>query len=186
MKTTLVNLVKELAVQYGEFRLSSGAISSYFIDMSKVTHHSSGLEVISKEILHALCGPPFLDHFPDAIGGPVLGAAPIVGGVLARYRQLSLKRPLFKPVMRGFLVRKEPKDGQYIEGDLRSGDNVLIVEDVVTTGKQTKKAIDQVLAVGAKVVGVIAVVDRLAGAAELLKDWPYNALVTVEDLGVRA
>ena len=87
--------------------------------------------------------------------------------------------------MRGFLVRKEPKDGQYIEGDLRSGDKVLVVEDVVTTGKQVRTAIERIVEVGAEVVGIIAVVDRLAGASEALKDWPYKALVTIEDLGIK-
>jgi len=180
----LRQIVTELAVQYGEFSLSGGGISSYFIDMSKVTFHSSGLELISDKILHLLCGPPFGDNFPDVVGGPVLGAAPIVGGILARYKQLSLKRPLFNPVLRGFLVRKEPKNGQYIEGDLRPGDKVLMVEDVVTTGKQVKKAISHVLEVGAEVVGIVSVVDRLAGAAELLKDWPYKSLLTIKELGI--
>jgi orotate phosphoribosyltransferase len=160
-------------------------MSSYFIDMSKVTYHSSGLELIANEVVHSLCGPPFISNLPTVMGGPVLGAAPIVGGAIARYKQWSLKRTFLPATMRGFWSGKNQKDGQYIEGDLRSGDKVLVVEDVVTTGKQVRTAIERIVEVGAEVVGIIAVVDRLAGASEALKDWPYKALVTIEDLGIK-
>jgi orotate phosphoribosyltransferase len=176
LNQNLVKLIKEHALQYGDFKLSSGACSSYFIDMSKLTNQSEGLDVITSEILMRL-GRVGTDL--DAIGGPALGAAPLIGGTLINYRRDSFG---VAKNLRGFLVRKEPKDGHWIEGNLQINDKVLILEDVVTTGNQTLKAIQKTEEFGAKVVGVMAVVDRLSGAKELLKQWNYQSLLTIDDI----
>ena len=86
--------------------------------------------------------------------------------------------------LRGFLVRKEPKNGEYIEGFLKKGDKVVIVEDVVTTGTQVLNAIKHVEAAGGRVAGVLAVLDRLAGAKDKLADYHFRSLLTIEDLGI--
>jgi orotate phosphoribosyltransferase len=172
----LTNLVKEFALSFGDFTLSSGAKSPYFVDMSKVTNHGEGLDVITLEFSRMIGDA-------DAIGGPVLGAAPLVAGTILAHRRdhFGMAKPL-----RGFLVRKEPKDGEYIEGFLKKGDKVVVVEDVVTTGTQTFNAIKHVEAAGGRVVGVLAVLDRLAGAKGKLADYHFRALLTIEDLGISA
>jgi orotate phosphoribosyltransferase len=167
-------MVKEHALLFGDFKLSSGQQSSYFIDMSKLTNHGEGLDIITLHLAR------WVDD-ADAVGGPVLGAAPLVGGTLLAHRRqhYNLARPL-----RGFLVRKEPKDGEMIEGYLKPGDKVLMVEDVVTTGGQLMRAIRHVEGTGAQVVKAVAVLDRLGGAQELLKDYNFESLLTIEDLGI--
>ena len=169
----LAELIAIYAVEYGDFELSSGLKSSYFIDMSKVTLWSTGLSLIAEQIWGRIrqYGP-----FIDAIGGPSLGADPIVGAVL--------HSSMVGDPVRGFLVRKIPKNESYIEGLLQTNDKVFIVEDVVTTGNQTMNAIKRVEEVGAKVIGVIAVVDRLSGAKERLKDYNFQSLLTISDLNI--
>lgn len=173
----LAQLVKEHALKFGDFPLSSGGRSHYFVDMSKVTNHAEGLEIVAFEIARKL------HHEVDAIGGPVLGAAPLVSSVVLAHRLLH--HGMAKP-LRGFLVRKEPKNGEYIEGYLKPGDKTIIVEDVVTTGNQTLRAIGQAEKNGAVVIGVISVLDRMAGAVEMFgkTPWPYDSLLTIEDLGI--
>jgi orotate phosphoribosyltransferase len=171
---SLIKFVKEHGIVYGERILSSGIKSNYFIDLSKITYHGEALDMITADILlHGInC---------HSIGGPELGAAPLVGGLLIAQRRFTYSEAA---PLRGFMVRKEPKYGSYIEGDLRAGDRVLMVEDVVTTGKQLKKAIQHVEDAGARVAGVIAIVDRLSGAAETLAGYDFKSLMTVEDLEI--
>ena len=176
MHNKLIELIQEHALQYGEFKLSSGATSPYFIDMSKLTNHAEGLDLITAEIVRHL-GRVGTDV--DAIGGPAMGAAPLIGGTLINHRRDNYGLAMS---LRGFLVRKEAKDGEFIEGNLKIGDRILVVEDVVTTGRQTKTAIERIEAAGGKVVKTIAVVDRLAGAAELLERWNFTSLVTINQL----
>lgn len=171
----LAEMVKEHALFFGDFTLSSGQKSNYFIDLSKLTNHGEGLDIITLHLARWADGV-------DSVGGPVLGAAPLVGGTLLAHRRqhYNLARPL-----RGFLVRKEPKDGEMIEGFLKEGDKVLMVEDVVTTGSQLMRAIKHVEGCGAQVVKAVTVLDRLGGAAELLKDYEFESLLTIEDLGIQ-
>lgn len=173
MNKELVELVKKYAVKYGEFTLSSGKKSNYFIDMSKVTNRSDGLRLIMLSLMQS-----FLGGSPNiqAVGGPVLGAAPIVGGLVALSKD---------PLLNGFLVRKEEKNGEIIEGVLNPGDNVIVVEDVVTTGAQVKRAVDIIEAKGGVVRLIIAVLDRLEGAKELLGD-RFCSLMTIDDLDIKS
>ena len=111
-----------------------------------------------------------------------IGADPITASVvtLAGQRGLSLC---------GFIVRKEAKaygTGKTVEGPVEPGMNVIIVEDTVTTGGSSLKAIEQAEAFGLKVQGVIAVIDRLEGGAEAFAKagYPLRTLLTVRDLGI--
>lgn len=174
----LIDLVKEHAVKHGKFKLSSGQESDYFIDMSLVTNRSDALDIITFQIMLYLEEKKLKI---DAVGGPVLGCAPLIGGMLLTYARFYYGQGL----LRGFLIRKEAKNEKLIEGDLREGDKVLILEDVVTTGLQVKRTCDIVESMGAKVCGIIAVVDRLAGAAELLSKWNYKSMMTIEDLEIK-
>jgi orotate phosphoribosyltransferase len=194
--STLIDLIKTHALSFGDFTLSSGAKSSYFIDMSKVTNDSLGLLFITKEILERIIfikygkEPDWNWVKPDAIGGPVLGAAPLIGGTLIKVA-MSL---IYDKELRGFLVRKEIHNNEFIEGSLKENDKVVVLEDVTTTGTQTLRAIKIIENHGAdegvpllrrpKVIKVISVVDRLAGASELLKDYNFESLLTIKDLGI--
>ena len=117
------------------------------------------------------------------MGGLTLGADPIVGATLALASSAGLGH------LRGFLVRKEAKThgtGNLVEGPLERGSTVAIVDDVATTGGSSLQAVDAVLAMGCKVAIVVAVLDRLEGAAAAFagRGLPFHPLLTIRDLGV--
>jgi orotate phosphoribosyltransferase len=176
-RAALLDLIRRDAFQTGDFTLASGAKSTYYIDGRLLTLSSDGAHSLARVILAMIEDEPI-----DAVGGMTLGADPIVGAVLAvadaRGRRLN-----------GFLCRKERKGhgtGRLIEGNLSAGDRVLMVEDVVTTGGSTLRAIDAAEELGGEVVRVIAMVDRLAGAAEAFAERGvrFTPIFTVRDLGV--
>lgn len=176
-RDALVALVKKHAVQFGDFTLASGAKSNVYIDCRNVTLLAAGAALIGPGILAALGNEAF-----DVVGGLTMGADPILAAVLTVAGQQ--KRDL-----RGFIVRKEAKEhgtGKLVEGPVRAGDRAVIVEDVATTGGSIFKAIDAVEAMGIKVVRVVTVLDRLAGAPEEFakRGYPYTSLLTMRDLGL--
>jgi orotate phosphoribosyltransferase len=161
----LLELLKTQALSLGNFKLSSGKESDYYIDGKRVTLTPEGAFLTAVLILDALRDEEF-----DALGGPTLGADPIVGAVAA----LSWLKG--KPV-KTFIVRKNPKKHgteRWIEGPLSSGDKVVIVEDVVTTGKSAMEAIKRVEEIGCEVVKVVALVDRMEGAGEKFEEAGYR------------
>ena len=116
----------------------------------------------------------------DAVGGLTLGADPIACAI--SYASATSATPL-----RAFTVRKEPKThgtGKLIEGPIRAGDRVIVIEDTITTGNSARKAIDAVRSEGATVVGVLALVDRQEGGREALESLgvPVVALATADDI----
>ena len=169
MKEELIELLKtKEAVKFGDFTLSSGKKSDFYVDCRKITLHPQGARLIAQIILEKIKGSKV-----DAIGGLTLGADPITSSVVA----LS--------DIPGFIVRKKEKEHgtrQKIEGIIEPGFNVVIVEDVATTGASALQAIEAVEAVGAKVVKVIAVVDREEGAAEALKNYDFDPIIKKSDL----
>jgi orotate phosphoribosyltransferase len=176
-KLALVERVKERALEFGEFTLASGKTASFYLDCRRVTLDSEGARLIGEGILEMLGS-----SLPDAVGGMAIGADPITGSVitLAGMKGLALK---------GFIVRKEAKahgKGRDVEGPVQVGDTAIIVEDVVTTGGSSLLAIERVEAFGLKVLGVIAVVDRLEGGAEAFaaRGYSLRSLLTIEDLGI--
>jgi orotate phosphoribosyltransferase len=119
---------------------------------------------------------------PQAIGGLTMGADPVAYAVAAASFGTDL-------VIDAFSVRKEPTahgTGQQIEGNFRAGIEVVVVEDVITTGGSAQKAISAVQTAGGKVLGVLAVVDREQGGREVLADAGMSvvALTTATDLGL--
>lgn len=156
-------LLKETgAFKAGDFTLSSGKKSNYYIDCRKITLHPEGSRLIAKIILEKIKGLKV-----DAIGGLTLGADPITSSVVAISD------------IPGFIVRKKEKEHgtkQKIEGHIKAGWNAVIVEDVSTTGVSALQAIEAVEAAGAKVVKVISVVDREEGAAEVLKNYAFDPI----------
>ena len=168
-KDKLKALLKETgAVKTGEFTLSSGKKSNFYIDCRKVTLHPQGAKLIAKIILEKIKGLKV-----DAIGGLTLGADPITSSVVA----LS--------DIPGFIVRKKEKEHgtkQKIEGIIETGFNVVIVEDVTTSGASALQAIEGVESFGAKVVKVISVVDREEGAKETLKNYDFEPIFKRSEL----
>jgi orotate phosphoribosyltransferase len=177
-KNALVELVREQALRFGDFTLASGKKASFYLDCRKVTLHARGANLIAEGILDLLG-----DDLPDAIGGMAIGADPISAAVITVAGQRGLP-------LRGFIVRKESKQhgtGRDVEGPIQEGDSAIIVEDTVTTGGSSLKAIERAEAAGLKVQGVIAVVDRLEGGAEAFaaRGYTLRTLLTVRDLGIR-
>lgn len=150
------------AVKIGEFTLSSGQKSNFYIDCRKITLHPAGAKLIAKIILDKIKGLKV-----DAIGGLTLGADPITSSVVA----LS--------GIPGFIVRKQEKahgTKQKIEGIIEPGFKVVIVEDVATTGASALQAIQAVEEMGCKVIKVISVVDREEGAKEALANYAFDPI----------
>jgi orotate phosphoribosyltransferase len=173
----ILDLVRQHALQFGDFTLASGKKASFYLDCRRLTLDSRGASVIANGLLN-LCGP----DFPAAVGGMELGAVPITAAMLcvAHDRKLPL---------RGFVVRKERKEhgkGQQIEGPVKPGDEVVIVEDVVTTGGSSLKAIEACREFGLKVSRVVAIVDRQAGGTEAFRavGCEFQSLLTLADLGL--
>ena len=177
MKKRLLEVLKEKALVIGERRLSSGRVSSYYVDGKLVTLDPEGIYLVSKIILDMLIPARI-----NAIGGLTIGADPISSAV-------SLLSYLEKIPIKAFIVRTNRKEhgmGKYIEGHLEKGWRVAIVDDVVTTGGSVLKAIEAVEEVGAVVEKIIAVVDRQEGAKEALRKKGYilESIFTKNDLEV--
>jgi orotate phosphoribosyltransferase len=152
-------LVKE-AIRYSDtpdFKLASGRMSNFYIDCRKVTHNAEGKYLIGNIIFNMIRNLPV-----NAIGGLTLGADPIAAAVA--YTAFLNKNPI-----NSFVVRKEQKEHglkKLVEGDVQAGNRVVIVDDVITTGGSTIKAITAAQAEGLEVELVIVLVDREEGGRE--------------------
>lgn len=152
-KERLLSLVRERAYQEGvDIVLASGKRSTFYVNGKRITLHPEGLFLFANLLLDELEKLPQV----NAIGGMAIGADPISASVAT----LSWLRG--RPID-AFLVRKEAKGhgtGSQVEGELGPGSKVAIVEDTITTGGSSRKAIEAVQATGAEVVCVLALVDR--------------------------
>jgi orotate phosphoribosyltransferase len=178
-RARLIELLRRDALRTGCFTLASGRTSHYYVDGRKVTLLAEGAALIGHGVLELLADLPEV----VAVGGLTLGADPIVGATLAVAGARGLNR------LRGFLVRREAKahgTAQLVEGPLEPATCVAIVDDVATTGGSALQAVAAVEALGCSVARVIAVLDRLEGAAEAVaaRGLDFRALVTIRDLGV--
>ena len=161
VKQRLFRLIKSKAYREGRFRLSSGKVSNYYIDCRKITLTSEGAYLAALLILDIIKGRKI-----DAIGGPTIGADPIIGAVCV----LSLTK--YNKPMKAFLVRKTVKSHgtkRQLEGPtLKKGFRVVIIDDVATTGGSLVEAVSCLRKKGIKVEKVIVLVDRNEGAGERL------------------
>ncbi len=171
----LLKLIAEKSFQRGEFTLTSGQKSNYYINGKLTTLDARGAYLVARIFLSMIA-----DDVPDAIGGLTLGADPIIGAMLslAGMEDLPLK---------GFIVRKAAKEHgtqSLIEGSLSRGDRVVIIEDVTTTGGSSQKAIEATEALGCEVTRVITIVDREQGARENLTKAGYRleSIFSVKEL----
>jgi len=155
----LLELIAGLAYQEGEFLLSSGVKSSYYINCKTVTLHPQGAYLVGH-----LCGA-LLSPDTVAVGGLTLGADPMVTAI-------SLVSATTPQPVSGLIIRKEPKGHgarSQIEGPLPpAGSQVTVVEDVVTTGQSLGLAVQVLRAAGYQVSAGITLVDRLQGGQEYL------------------
>lgn len=179
-REALIALVRHKALKFGEFRLTSGKKASYYLDGKQVTLDANGARLIAEGILDLL---DQREKMPDAIGGMAIGADPITASVVT----MSSVRGT---PLAGFLVRKESKGhgtNQYIEGPVRPGQTAVIVEDVVTTGGSSLKAIERAEQFGLKVTGVIAIIDRMEGGAAAFANAGYelSSLLSIADFGIQ-
>jgi orotate phosphoribosyltransferase len=166
------------SIQRGNFVLTSGKTSNYYLDARLTTLDAEGSFCAGMAVLELL---KTLSSYPKAIGGLTMGADPIVAVVAALSHQQG------GPPVAGFLVRKEPKKHgtqQYIEGwQGKAGDPVVVVDDVCTTGGSTLKAIEQAQRAGYHIVAAICLVDREEGGREAIeKHCPFHALFTAREL----
>ena len=176
-KERLLAIIKERSflTKGGPFRLASGAMSDYYLDMKPTMFSPEGLSLIAEIIFGMLREDPDV----DSIGGLELGAVPIVSAVSMRSQS---ERPID-----GFVVRKDKKGhgtDKKIDGNFRPNTKVVLFEDVTTRGGSVMQAVQAVRAQGATVTKVITIVDRLEGAADALEKEGIElvAIYTTNDL----
>jgi orotate phosphoribosyltransferase len=148
-KQELLELLAQKSFRLGEFQLSSGGTSDYYIDCRTTTLDARGAQLVGQVFLDAIREQGWE---PSAIGGLTMGADPIVVAVAVTSGTLN-----------GFLVRKTEKQhgtGQRIEGFREKGARVVIVDDVCTTGSSTIQAIEAVRNYGFEVIGAMCLVER--------------------------
>ena len=168
MREKLKRLILERALKVSDkpiFKLSSGKLSTYYIDLRTITLDPEGGYIIGNIIYNQI-----KDTEATAIGGLTLGADPIAYST-------SLIAYLNKTYIKPFVVRKEPKKygtGKQIEGNIKEGEKVFIVDDVITTGGSALKAVKVAKENGLDVLGVIAIVDREEGGEENIKKEGLN------------
>ena len=175
-RESLVAELREHALVIGEVTLSSGQTAQYYVDAKRAllrppAYRAAG-ELIAAEAA---------ERGATAVGGMTMGADPLACAAIGADRGENLI---------AFFVRKERKEHglqRWIEGPvLEPGTSCLVVEDVVTTGGSTVRAIERILEEGHQIAGVVSVVDRLAGGDEAIGDAsggaPYRPLVTIDEL----
>jgi orotate phosphoribosyltransferase len=175
LRQALLKLFCEVAYREGDFLLSSGQKSTYYINGKQVTLHPQGGLAVGRILL------PYITSETVAVAGLTLGADPIVtaASVVAAYEGRSLA---------ALIVRKEAKGHgtqAYIEGlTLPEGSSVVVLEDVVTTGQSAMKAVDRLREAGYQVGEVITLVDRQQGGAEFYEKvgLKFQAVFTIQDL----
>ena len=159
------------ALKYGDFTLTSGNKSKYYFDGRLLSLDPEGSRLIAEALLPVLHAAEV-----EAVGGPTLGADPIVAAVAVVSGQRGQGIP-------GFIVRKEAKGhgtGQAIEGPLRPGSKVAIVDDTCSTGGSLFQAIEAAEAAGCSVVKVAAVLDRNEGGSEELLRRGYDFVALLQ------
>ena len=164
----LLNMLARKSFQLGEFKLSSGGTSDYYIDCRTTTLDAEGMRLTGRVFYDVIQAKKWK---PRAVGGMTLGADPIVAGVALLTAQIVQTRAPARPkpvdvsefLIHGFLVRKQEKahgTGQRIEGFREKGARVVIVDDVCTTGASTIQSIEAAREFGFEVTGVACLVER--------------------------
>jgi len=174
-RKTLLNELREHALVIGEVTLSSGKTAQYYVDAKRALLRPAGYAAVGE-----LIAAEAAERGATAVGGMTMGADPLACAAIGAQGGDGLI---------AFFVRKERKVHglqRAIEGpELPPGTRCLVVEDVVTTGGSTVRAIESILEHDLEVAGVTAVVDRLAGGGEAIEraaSAPYRPLLTIDDV----
>jgi orotate phosphoribosyltransferase len=178
LKTKLLELILKKAFKYSEepiFKLVSGRMSNYYFNCKAVALHPEGMYLIGNIIFDFTKGLNI-----KGIGGLTLGADPIAYAVA--YTSYLRGKPI-----EAFIVRKAPKSHgtmQFIEGNIKKGDKVVIVDDVITTGKSTIEAITRAKEAGLEIVKVLAFIDRQEGGKEAIEALGYkvDSVITKDEV----
>ncbi len=174
-KSELFRLLKAQAFSKGKFILSSGKESDFYLDARLVTLSAAGAFLTARIMLDMIA-----QDRPDAIGGPTLGADPMVGAIA------SLSHQAGRPI-NTFIIRKTPKahgKQQQVEGPrLEEGGSVVIIDDVATTGKAFVESIEVLQKMNIKIKKAICVIDRGEGAFEALAKYkvPLESIFTLAE-----
>jgi orotate phosphoribosyltransferase len=176
--------LREHALVFGEVTLTSGERAQYYIDAKRAVLRGPGFSALGE-----LVAARAADWGATAVGGMTMGADPVACAALAATAGAGSDAVAHEAGLKAFFVRKERKEHglqRWIEGpELAAGERCLVVEDVVTSGGSTVAAIERVLEEGLEVVGVVSVLDRLAGGAQAIEaaaSAPYVALTTIDDV----
>jgi len=175
MSDRLLQLLRERALLKGDFNLAAGGSSSVYINGKLLTLHPEGAVLVARAVLE--CCAEFEGPIA-AVGGPTIGADPIAGAVAA------VSHLEGRPV-HGFLIRKEAKGHgtrALLENAPPPGSKVVVVEDVVTSGGSTLKAVRKVEDAELLVAGIVSIVDREAGGEEALSAYDYRPLYRLSQL----
>lgn len=174
-RSQLLTLLQTRAVLRGDFVLSSGLHSPYYLDARLVTLSAQGAPLVARV---------FLDSFPrasvDAVAGLTIGADPIVTAI-------ATVSGMSGSGIDGLIVRKQAKAhgvGRRIEGPWREGIRVAIVDDTLTTGASALEAAHAVEDAGGRVVGIYALIDRDQGARDVVAaaGYPLAAMFTADEV----
>ena len=163
MKAALVAMLCEKSFQYSltpKFKLVSGRTSRFYVNCKPTTLHPEGMFLAGNLVFNALS-----DLKVAAVGGMTFGADPIA--VAAAFASYQRQHPI-----KAFSIRKTQKDHgivKWIEGDLAAGDQVVVIDDVATTGGSTIKAIERARSEGLEVVRAIVLVDRQEGGVDAIR-----------------
>lgn len=163
--------IREAALLEGDFILSSGERSSFYVDKYLFSTEPALLRDVADALAAGL--PEGLDR----LAGVELGAVPLVVGV-------ALATGLPYVIVRRAAKEYGSSAGRGIEGTLEKGEKVALIEDVVTTGTQAVRAAGNLVEAGVEVAGIVAVLDRREEPGEELGGFPFHALLRIEDLRV--
>lgn len=175
LRERLLSLIRERAYRRGEFKLASGKTSNFYFDGRMVALMPEGAHLIGEVVYDELKELEF-----EAISGLAVGAVPIVTSAVVSFYHHGKS-------VEGTFVRSEAKahgTRKIVEGKLTSGDRVVIVDDVATSGKSLMQAASAVEEAGATVALVLVLVDRQEGAAELFREhgYPFRGIFTKEQV----
>jgi len=171
-KDKLGQQIKKASFLTGDFTLSSGKKSKYYFDKYLFETKPEILSALTKEIAKLL--PPLRSF--DRIAGPELGAI-----ALAAALSIEIKKPFI-------IVRKTEKDygtAKLVEGEVNKGEKVVLIEDILTSGKQAIVAADKLKQLGIEVIMILGVIDREEGASEAIRSagYKYKSVFTKTELG---
>ena len=181
MRQRLIELILERTFKFTDeptFKLASGTMSNFYFNCKPTTLNSEGMYLVGNLLYEMIKSRRSWKL--KGVGGLTLGADPVANAIA--YTSYLKGEPV-----EAFVVRKEPKKHGtmlWIEGNVKNGDKVVIVEDVITTGGSSKKAIERARECGLKVLGVVVLIDRQEGGRKAIESLgvPVKVLLTKEEI----